>query len=405
MSETQIILIVAALAVIAFFFWRSLREERRLRASRKTPLKRESFIRKDVLEEEPEPELALRQEPQLATEENASQEAPQQEPTVEINPEEQPSDVPPIYEQMGKKKMTELKGALDESGFLGRRTTGMKEPPVDRGIQWILDITPYEGKCFPYGAIDSLVRQVSELSLPLPVSLWAKAKDDGLYYQVYPENALVGDAVHLIATLVIANRASVLHEVMASSFLQVLEQAAAQDDVDVRMSTDMPQVIATATQISRFVAYYDKMLELKIIPSPDKTLTYDELVKLGEAAGFKSASARLEYRMDPKSSEPVMTLEMGPDGMASLRLVFDVPMASLSRGDLKRFFQLANHFANHLGGVWVDCAGNRIEASGAMMLQDEIEARALQMTTSGVRPGSERAHLLFSRSACQAVPA
>ena len=54
--------------------------------------------------------------------------------------------------------MTELKGALDESGFLGRRTTGMKEPPVDRGIQWILDITPYEGKCFPYGAIDSLVR-------------------------------------------------------------------------------------------------------------------------------------------------------------------------------------------------------------------------------------------------------
>lgn len=75
MSETQIILIVAALAVIAFFFWRSLREERRLRASRKTPLKRESFIRKDVLEEEPEPELALRQEPQLATEENASQEA------------------------------------------------------------------------------------------------------------------------------------------------------------------------------------------------------------------------------------------------------------------------------------------------------------------------------------------
>lgn len=128
MSETQIILIVAALAVIAFFFWRSLREERRLRASRKTPLKRESFIRKDVLEEEPEPELVLRQEPQLATEENASQEAPQQEPTVEMKPEEQPSDVPPIYEQMGKKKMAELKGALDESGFLGRRKTGMKEP-------------------------------------------------------------------------------------------------------------------------------------------------------------------------------------------------------------------------------------------------------------------------------------
>lgn len=400
MSETQIILIVAALAVIAFFFWRSLREERRLRESRKTPLKRETFI-KDVLKEEEE--LAPRQEPQLDTEmPKTDTPVGELEPAVEMQPDEQPSDTPPVYEELGKKKMAEIKGALDESGFMSRRTLGTKEPPVDRGIQWILDITPYEGKVFPYGAIDSLIRQVSELSLPLPVSLWAKAKDDGLYYQVYPENTLVGDAVHLIATLVVANRAAVLDEVMASSFLQVLEQAAAQNDVDVRMSADMPQVIATAAQISRFVSYYDKMLELKIIPSADKTLTYDELVKLGETAGFKSGSARLEYRMDPKSSEPVMTLETGADGMASLRLVFDVPLASLSRGDLKRFFQLANHFANHLDGVWVDCAGNRIEALGAMMLQDEIEARSLQMTTSGVRPGSERAQLLFSRSACQA---
>lgn len=399
MSETQIILIVAALAVIAFFFWRSLREERRLRESRKTPLKHETFIKDVLKEEEPVP----RQEPQLDTEmpkTDASVGEP--ELTVEMQPDEQPSDIPPVYEELGKKTMVEIKGTLDESSFMSRRTIGTKEPPVDRGIQWILDITPYEGKVFPYGAIDSLIRQVSELSLPLPVSLWAKAKDDGLYYQVYPENTLVGDAMHLIATLVVANRAAVLDEVMASSFLQVLEQAAAQNDVDVRMSADMAQVIATATQISRFVAYYDKMLELKIIPSADKTLTYDQLVKLGEAAGFKSGSARLEYRMDPKSSEPVMTLETGADGMASLRLVFDVPLASLSRGDLKRFFQLANHFANHLDGVWVDCAGNRIEALGAMMLQDEIEARSLQMTMSGVRPGSERAQLLFSRSACQA---
>ncbi len=399
MSETQIILIVAALAVIAFFFWRSLREERRLRESRKTPLKHETFIKDVLKEEEPIP----RQEPQLDTEMSKTDTSVgEPELTVEMQPDEQPSDIPPVYEELGKKTMVEIKGTLDESSFMSRRTIGTKEPPVDRGIQWILDITPYEGKVFPYGAIDSLIRQVSELSLPLPVSLWAKAKDDGLYYQVYPENTLVGDAMHLIATLVVANRAAVLDEVMASSFLQVLEQAAAQNDVDVRMSADMAQVIATATQISRFVAYYDKMLELKIIPSADKTLTYDQLVKLGEAAGFKSGSARLEYRMDPKSSEPVMTLETGADGMASLRLVFDVPLASLSRGDLKRFFQLANHFANHLDGVWVDCAGNRIEALGAMMLQDEIEARSLQMTMSGVRPGSERAQLLFSRSACQA---
>lgn len=75
------------------------------------------------------------------------------------------------------------------------------------------------------------------------------------------------------------------------------------------------------------------------------------------------------------------------------------PIANVPRGDLKRFFQLANHIACHLGGVWVDGAGNRIEAAGGLILQDEIEHQDAQMAASGVRPGSERARLLFSRSA------
>lgn len=62
MSQTQIILIAAAIAVIAFFFWRSMREERRMRASRKTRLQASGDVRKDVLaEEKPDPRV----EPQL----------------------------------------------------------------------------------------------------------------------------------------------------------------------------------------------------------------------------------------------------------------------------------------------------------------------------------------------------
>ena len=52
MSETQIILIVAAVAVIAFFLWRSLREERSVR--KKKPLKVVSV--KDPLLDAPEEE-------------------------------------------------------------------------------------------------------------------------------------------------------------------------------------------------------------------------------------------------------------------------------------------------------------------------------------------------------------
>ena len=94
-----------------------------------------------------------------------------------------------------------------------------------------------------------------------------------------------------------------------------------------------------------------------------------------------------------------MTLSLAGADSSQLRLSFDVPLANVPRGDLKRFFQLANHIACHLGGVWVDGAGNRIEAAGGLILQDEIEHQDAQMAASGVRPGSERARLLFSRSA------
>ena len=402
MSETQIILIVAALAVIAFFFWRSLREERRMRESRKSPLKADAVRQKDVLAETVP---ATRTEPEMKTEiDDLPEESSRSDDAVETV-QDQPSEVPPVYEDIGRKKMAEISGDLEESGFQARRVQGVKEPAVDRGIQWILDITPYEGKCFPFGAVDSLVRQVNELSLTLPVNLWGKSKDDGLYYPLYPDNRLVGDAVHLIATLVLANRASVLDEVTASSFLQILDQTAAQNDVDVRTSCDMKEALKTASQISRFIAYYDKLLEVSIVPGPQTELTLEDVKKVAEAAGFTSASARWEYRIDPMATEPVMTLEQSGEGLTSLRLVFDAPMASPARGDLKRFFQLANHLANHLGGVWLDCAGNRIEALGALMLQDEVETRAKQMTASGVRPGSDRARLLFSRSACSRATA
>lgn len=170
----------------------------------------------------------------------------------------------------------------------------------------MLDVTPYEGKTFPLGAMDSLVTQIRQLSLPLPVALWAKSAEDGLYY---PSECLPAEAVHLIATILITNRAAVLDEVCASSFLQVLEQTAAQHDVDVRTSCDMKTAIATAAQISRFVHYYDKILEVTIVPAPrEGGLTLDEVTKVAEGAGFVSASGRWELRLDEGSKEPVMAL-------------------------------------------------------------------------------------------------
>ena len=216
----------------------------------------------------------------------------------------------------------------------------------------------------------------------------------------HPSECLPAEAVHIVATILIANRAAVLDDVSASSFLQVLEQTAAQNDVDVRTSCDIKTAVSTAVQISRFIHYYDKLIEVSIVPAPrEEGLTLEEVTKVAEGAGFVSASGRWELRIDEGSREPLMTLSLAGADSSQLRLSFDVPLANVPRGDLKRFFQLANHIACHLGGVWVDGAGNRIEAAGGLILQDEIEHQDAQMAASGVRPGSERARLLFSRSA------
>lgn len=391
MSQTQIILIAAAIAVIAFFFWRSMREERRMRASRKTRLQASGDVRKDVLaEEKPDPRV----EPQL---DDMVDDDETHEPDHAAAADDLPSEKPPVYERLAEEQKARIEREAVEGGRPAARIAGVEKPPVDRGIQWVLDVTPYEGKTFPLGAMDSLVTQIRQLSLPLPVALWAKSAEDGLYY---PSECLPAEAVHLIATILITNRAAVLDEVSASSFLQVLEQTAAQHDVDVRTSCDMKTAIATAAQISRFVHYYDKILEVTIVPAPrEGGLTLDEVTKVAKGAGFVSASGRWELRLDEGSKEPVMALSLAGTDASQLRLAFDVPLANVLRGDLKRFFQLANHIACHLGGVWVDGAGKRIEAAGGLILQQEIEHQDAQMTASGVRPGSERARLLFSRSA------
>ena len=90
-----------------------------------------------------------------------------------------------------------------------------------------------------------------------------------------------------------------LDDVSASSFLQVLEQTAAQNDVDVRTSCDIKTAVSTAVQISRFIHYYDKLIEVSIVPAPrEEGLTLEEVTKVAEGAGFVSASGRWELRID-----------------------------------------------------------------------------------------------------------
>ncbi len=387
------ILIAAALAVIALFFLKSRRDERRALRKREGNLGKPAA---DVLADEVLPGEKPRVEPGLG--QSVGSEAAEAAPREDALPSEEP----PVFREIEKEKAREAEEAAAHDQTEAVYARGLTEPPVDLGIEWVLDVTPLEGKSFALGGLETLVRELRALSIPLPLEVWAKSKRDGLYY---PSRYLPTESVHVMASLVLANRAATLDEIRASSFLQVMEQAAAQNDVDVRQSVELTAALAQAKQIAQFVKYFDKVLEV-VIAAPVNGETGEaqpfklESVKAAaDGAGFTAASGRWEYRSEPSLREPEMTLSFGPENDGSLRLAFDVPLANLARGDLKRFFGMANHLANTLGTRWVDCARVPIDAAGALLLQEEIEAQSRQMTQSGVRGGTERARRLFSRSA------
>ena len=148
-----------------------------------------------------------------------------------------PSDEPPIYRQLEAEE--EAQRAADEAEAQAAAQAAEPEggerhpaePPVDSMIEWILDIAPREGMQFALGGVQSLKLEVDRLQLPLLVRIWAQSSRDGLYYD---SGELTGPARHVVAAVVLANRAAQLDDVAASRFFQVLEQSAAQNEVALR---------------------------------------------------------------------------------------------------------------------------------------------------------------------------
>ena len=300
-----------------------------------------------------------------------------------------PSDEPPIYRQLEAEE--EAQRAAEPEG--GERHPA--EPPVDSMIEWILDIAPREGMQFALGGVQSLKLEVDRLQLPLLVRIWAQSSRDGLYYD---SGELTGPARHVVAAVVLANRAAQLDDVAASRFFQVLEQSAAQNEVALRREMEPEDAVKRSADLKRFIKYYDRAVEVRIVPrgEAEENFSLEAVGAAASAAGFAAASGRWELRLAVDDIDPVMTLAFGPDQTKSLTLALSLPLANLARGDLKRFFAIANSLAAALNGIWTDCAARPIDAGGAMQIAEKIASQAKLMSAGGVTPASERAKLLFS---------
>ncbi len=364
MGQTVIVLIVAALVVIAIFFWRSKSEEKKIRDREKA---RDQVP--DVLMGED------RQEPPLDPERlNAGF----------------PSKDPPVY------ALLEKENENGDASASAADLKGWEKAPVDNGVQWTLEMVPQEGKVFSIGGIQSLWLELCQLNLPLQINLWAKSRRDHLYYS--PKHLPI-EAEHIVVAVVMANRVGQLEPVAASKVLQALEQAATHNDVDVRLSADIERVPMLAEQTVRFVRYFDTAVEFLIVPQDPENgaFTAEQIGSVAKEAGFRSAGALWEYRIDPLAREPAMVLSTVD--AHTLKFTLDVPMANFGRGDLQRFFSLANHLANHLNAVWLDAKKNPVDALAAMQLEQHLKERMKTMHQHGVDAGSERAARIFARGA------
>ena len=198
-------------------------------------------------------------------------------------------------------------------------------------------------------------------------------------------------------------------------FFQVLEQSAAQNEVALRRDMEPEDAVKRSLELKRFIQYYDRSVEIRIVApqapaasnAPEGSdaqegdanrqgFSLEAVSAAALAAGFTAASGRWELRLDEEDIDPVMTLSFGPEETNTLTLALALPLTNTARGDLKRFFALANDFACTLGGSWVDCASRPIDAGGAMQIADKVAYQAKLMTTGGVIPASDRAKLLFS---------
>ena len=200
-------------------------------------------------------------------------------------------------------------------------------------IEWILDIAPREGMQFALGGVQSLKLEVDRLQLPLLVRIWAQSSRDGLYYD---SGELTGPARHVVAAVVLANRAAQLDDVAASRFFQVLEQSAAQNEVALRreMEPKTPSsVLQTSSALSNTTivplrsALFRAAKPKKLLARRRRRGRFSRRLCCGERPLGASSRGRRH--------RPVMTLAFGPNQTKSLTLALSLPLANLARGDLE----------------------------------------------------------------------
>ena len=303
-----------------------------------------------------------------------------------------PSPEPPVVKAVEEERRDKQQEA--EENTPSGRPLGLKSPPFDEGIEWLVRIDPAEDRPLTLSAIETLRALVTGLKLELPAEIFCRSTDDGLWY---PADLIVGPADCAVGALILANRGSTLDAVRASGFLQAFEHVGTQEDAAVTSSGNVMEAVSAAREVAAFIRYYDCTVEILILPGAAAVSDLSERVaREASTCGFISVEDGFAYYSDPHDRVPLMKLKPLDEKPGVLRLCLDVPLVNTARGDIGRFFQTANQLANLLGGSWSDCSFNPVDAGGALLIEEDMTKHIDLMAASGVRAGSERAKKIFA---------
>lgn len=395
--QTILFVAIAAVFVIGFLYWRSKREERQIRE--RTMRQRPST---DVLISEGQADEADAKSgaAQVAAtapivDSGVLANAAAVSPLPPMVSGATPVRAPVARSSEEPKAKLEVKNTQQEPKTVAdvKLTGGYDVPPIEPSIEWVLDVQAKDGQEFALGMVRALEIELKKIQLPLWMRIWCQSTLDNRYYLVDKLNC---PARRIRVSVVLCNRSHTLDEVKANQLYQAIEQLATQNDVEVRRNLEPEAAVKDSISFKRAVDYYSLAQTLVLKSRAERGLEVDVVKKVAATAGFTQEAGGWAYRVLPNDRDALMTLQFGANNQ-SMRLALDVPLADVGRGDLNRFFTLANHLANHLACTVTDEAGRPLNAGMAVMMDVRVREHAEQMASQMVSAGSNRAKLLFAK--------
>lgn len=195
------------------------------------------------------------------------------------------------------------------------------------------------------------------------------------------------------AGILLTNRSGALNAIEFSDFLTGLEAIAS----DVAALPDFPAMAKTlshAQKLDQLCAGWDAQISLNILLEDAQRYSAEALQSIVSNRGYIARPDGKYLALDV-NGQVVFTIGFNHQA-PQITLLLDVPRANPQAQPFKRMSIAANDLAQTLGGMVVDDALRPLTVPALTEIEQQLQARYVEMTEAGVPAGSLLALRLFN---------